>query len=1027
MGVVVTHPDEEQILRRWRSAIESGEFPSQPLLSDMETLFAHHSTGIFERCYAHSGDAREAERMAEEVLAQAWRELARFREESTLETWLGGFTGRWCAHDGGDEPSGGGDVLDAHAAKASSEDDIATVVFAGPEVVEALSSLKQACSDLSRSIEIVFDTDPPTEEWSRTGAEPDASATVSRRLEPGTKIEHYELLRLIDKGGMGEVYLARDTSLGRKVALKLLHERILESREAVDRFMFEARATARFSHPNIVTVFGVGEYEDRPYVALEYIPGQTLRRRMREGEIELDEAVGVGLAVAHALQEAGRHGILHRDLKPENILLAGDGRVRVLDFGLAKRVHVENLVQTGGDEEPSLLSPLDLSAALDAEGKLRGTPAYMAPEQWTEAELTPAADVWALGLILREMLAEYPWPKGNLIQLCHHICSAEPVPELPSGVPGALSDLVSGCLAKSPKDRTAIGDLISQLETIHQRLSSRPALSVGQREDLEAIARGDLGAEGATFGKYRVIRKIGEGAFGAVYEAVLPGAMGFSKRVAIKMLRSAVAEPRFIQSMVNEARIGGMLHHDNIVDVLEFDSVGEIYYLSMEFVDGLDLGQIIQAFSLRGEAIPPVAVLELADDICRGLQYAHSYKDGMGRPLDLIHRDLKPGNIIVNAAGTAKILDFGIAKAASNLFNNTATGMSKGTPRYMSPEQLTDPGSLTHRSDIFSIGAVLYEMVTGGALFAANNFPTLAMMITEPRLDSQLERAERAIPGMGAILERALRKRPEDRYPTAGDLARDLRQLRRKSPTEPDMALFMRGLLADDLPVASAPNRDAIGHDEETRVCGSSNTQGSPSAPSGQHRSGFSAATLVAAGVLALAIVASLGFGLTRLGREPDVAEAAMATAPVEVAVDVGEPEPATDTTPFEPTESAEATTPAPEEAKPVEESLPPAVIVQKDVSTIGPEPEEPATAAEPDGLPGAISIRSRPWSRIYVDGNLAKEGTALIQHPVDGGAHEVRLVCPDRDGLEKVFSAEIDGQEVSLGCWDFDTDSACR
>ncbi len=295
---------------------------------------------------------------------------------------------------------------------------------------------------------------------------------------------------------------------------------------------------------------------------------------------------------------------------------------------------------------------------------------------------------------------------------------------------------------------------------------------------------------GAQFGKYRIIRKIGEGAFGAVYEALLPGPMGFTKRVAIKKLRSYLvkSDPKFVQSMVNEARIGGLLHNAHIVDVLEFDRAGEHYFIAMEFVDGATLAEIISVCRDRRVLLPRFAIIDLAIQVCRGLDYAHTFKDPKGVPLQLVHRDLKPSNIIVDSHGTAKILDFGIAKAASNLFNTTSSAMVKGTPRYMSPEQIAAERDLTPRSDVFSMGVVLYELITGRVLFNAESLPALIHKIVYEEHPERIEEAEAAFPGSGAILARALQKKPDDRYPDARAMAADLRELGRSFPAEADMA-----------------------------------------------------------------------------------------------------------------------------------------------------------------------------------------------------------------------------------------------
>ena len=307
--------------------------------------------------------------------------------------------------------------------------------------------------------------------------------------------------------------------------------------------------------------------------------------------------------------------------------------------------------------------------------------------------------------------------------------------------------------------------------------------------------------EGAQFGKYRVERKLGSGAFGSVYEAVLPGPMGFAKRVALKMIPPTLArDPRFVQSMINEARIGGLLNNDHIVDVLEFDQVDGRYYLAMEFVDGPTLAQIIESCALRGTLLPRFATIALAVDVARGLHYAHRLRGPDGESLELIHRDVKPSNIIVNAEGTAKILDFGIAKAASNLFQTTGSEVSKGTPRYMSPEQISCEGTLTHRSDLFSFGVVLFELATGQVLFEAENLPGIWLKITSEDLTGKLIEAEAALPGVRSVLEKALQRDPRRRYPDARTLLGDLRELEQRHPREADMEDVMEILLRDRPP-----------------------------------------------------------------------------------------------------------------------------------------------------------------------------------------------------------------------------------
>ncbi|MDP7114075.1 MAG: serine/threonine-protein kinase, partial [Myxococcota bacterium] len=283
------------------------------------------------------------------------------------------------------------------------------------------------------------------------------------------------------------------------------------------------------------------------------------------------------------------------------------------------------------------------------------------------------------------------------------------------------------------------------------------------------------------------------------YEAQLPGPRGFTKRVAIKRIRASVIDedPRFVQSMVNEARIGGLLHHANIVDILEFGRLDEHWYIAMEFVDGPTLADVVVQCREHGVLLPRFAILDLALQICRGLQYAHELDGPNGRPLGLVHRDLKPSNIILDRAGTAKILDFGIAKAASNLFATTAANQVKGTPRYMAPEQVTGEAELSPRTDLFTLGAVLFEVITGRVLFDASTMPALVHKIMYVDLGRDLDLAENAFPGSGDLLTRMLAKEPDDRYPSAASVAADLRTLGHSYPPMADMSEVIGRLISE--------------------------------------------------------------------------------------------------------------------------------------------------------------------------------------------------------------------------------------
>ena len=301
-------------------------------------------------------------------------------------------------------------------------------------------------------------------------------------LNPGAMVDHFRVMRRIGQGGMGEVYLARDSKLGRKVALKVIHRDNISSQEAVEQLNFEARATARLNHPHIVTIYAVGEHSGVPYVALEYLEGQTLRQRVREERPGVREVLRLGLAIAKALEAAHRHNILHLDLKPENVLIPRDGRLRVVDFGLAgimrrgdPGVHPDDTVSTTMDE----ITTDDFFE--ERRRGVRGSPPYMAPERWLEKESSGATDMWSLGVILYELVTgSRPFDCATVVELATRVVSADPAPAVGQqqaghsrNLPADLARLIDGCLLKDPEQRPSAARAVEVLESLVHRSRGR--------------------------------------------------------------------------------------------------------------------------------------------------------------------------------------------------------------------------------------------------------------------------------------------------------------------------------------------------------------------------------------------------------------------------------------------------------------------------------------------------------------------------------------------------------------------------
>ena len=266
-------------------------------------------------------------------------------------------------------------------------------------------------------------------------------------IEPRT-IPGYRILSKLGAGGMGEVFLAEDETLGRRVALKLLPESLTASAESLARFKREARAASALNHPGIMTVHEIGTADGVQFMATEYIEGETLRERLALGPISVADVLRIGVEAAEALAVAHEAGIIHRDIKPENIMVRRDGYVKVLDFGLAKTVE-----PASGEDGSHVAS---LSSIATEPGRMLGTVAYMSPEQLHGAELDERTDVWSLGIVLYELATGIrPFRGPSTAGIISAILTAEPAPfeGTVDGVPAALETVVRRSLEKDASKR----------------------------------------------------------------------------------------------------------------------------------------------------------------------------------------------------------------------------------------------------------------------------------------------------------------------------------------------------------------------------------------------------------------------------------------------------------------------------------------------------------------------------------------------------------------------------------------------
>ncbi|MGH9755266.1 MAG: protein kinase domain-containing protein [Blastocatellia bacterium] len=312
----------------------------------------------------------------------------------------------------------------------------------------------------------------------------------------GTKFGRYEIISPLGAGGMGEVYLARDMRLERKVALKLLLEERTKDDQRLLRFEQEARAASALNHPNIITIYEIGDCDSTHFIATEFIEGLTLRKILAEGRMPVIAALDVAIQVASALSAAHEAGIIHRDIKPENVMLRRDGIVKVLDFGLAKLVETgmgdreterQRDSETAGQQDtlsvpPSLRPSVPLSSPLHTDpGTVMGTATYMAPEQARGWRVDARADIFSLGVALYEMVAgRAPFDGPTPIDVMTQVLERDPRPltSFSYGAPIELQRIVSKAMRKDREERyQTVKDMLLDLKSLKRELEATTTLS----------------------------------------------------------------------------------------------------------------------------------------------------------------------------------------------------------------------------------------------------------------------------------------------------------------------------------------------------------------------------------------------------------------------------------------------------------------------------------------------------------------------------------------------------------------------
>jgi len=519
---------------------------------------------------------------------------------------------------------------------------------------------------------------------------------------------------------------------------------------------------------------------------------------------------------------------------------------------------------------------------------------------------------------------------------------------------------------------------------------------------------------GIRFGQYELIRRIARGGMAEIYLAIEHGIEGVTRKVVVKRVLPHMAEQQdFIAMFMDEARLATKLTHPNIAHIYNFGAVDGVYFLAMEHVEGLTVSRIIRA--LGTERIPIEIALRVIADTCAAVHYAHEFEDENGVPLNVVHRDISPQNIMVSRNGAVKLLDFGVARAATQS-HSTGVGQLKGKVSYMAPECFWDSGPVDRRADVFSIGVVLHEMVTGKRLYRrdAEAATMAAIIYTDP---PPLPEGD-GPPELDAIVQRALKRDRDERYPTARELQVELEQLilSRGLVTTP----FATGIYIEDLlkkveaeeptetpsapaevaahpPSDSGPRSDGAGSSSPSASSGhGAISRPQDGAPAGARRGRAGVVVLV---TLLVSMVVGLGIGLAVIPGWRDEGEAPRAgiAAPAEPDATAGR-DADQDRSDVDAAEGgAGAPSPRPDGA---------AIALDADVSgtaEAAPEPNRPEKAQH--AARGTLFLRTSPWTNVRIGGR-SLGATPLTGVSLPAGTHVLRLV--DAEGNAYTRSVRI-------------------
>lgn len=603
------------------------------------------------------------------------------------------------------------------------------------------------------------------------------------------------LLKHLARGGMGQVYLAGTTGLEgaeSAVVVKTIRADKAKDPSFVARFLDEARVHAQLRHPNVASIVETGrDIDGTPYTAVEYVEGKSLadvrHRAMHVGHnVSWPDAVALGIEIAqglcHVHERRGADGkplqIVHRDLSPQNVVIGYDGEVKLIDFGTARA---------------------DNRKCRTVSGVVYAKPGYVAPEVGRSEVGDHRIDLYALGVIVWELARNGRYFSGDASEHMAQVASGRfhyaPI-AVSVGAPPELDDVLQRLLQSDPdaryqSARAALGDLVrvmSRAPALPEGRSLRtrvaqlmrelyPAEPGQTREEFSNLVEGARAAgltdpsqqstpEAPSSGRlrvatalgqlpYRIIRGLGEGSAGIVYEAEH---LGLGRRVALKIAKEG-SSPDPIRA---EARAGARLNHAAVVRTLDAGTTEDgRAYVATELL----VGCTYRAYAKTRERSQGVAwrvALKQARDVAEGLAHVHAH--------GLVHRDIKPENLFVTSDGPVKILDLGVH---AHVGERAEGGLAFfGTPAYMAPEQVTGE-PVDGRTDLYALGCVLYEALCGVPPFESTSSAAVMRMQLSHQAATLKVRCKQALPdGVVSLVEHMLAKRMDARPQDATEVVR---------------------------------------------------------------------------------------------------------------------------------------------------------------------------------------------------------------------------------------------------------------